>query len=216
MVLVVHFSARGKVIATFIHKGDLPEDVVFQGDIAVDTEAMGLHNLRDRLCLVQLSDGQGDVHLVQLKKEEYEAPRLKTLLADSNRVKLFHFARFDIAIMQHYLGVMAAPLYCTRTASKLVRTYTDSHGLKELCRELLGVQISKQQQSSDWGAEELTKEQAEYAAADVLYLHQLRDILNMMLAREGRMHLAEACFNFLPHRAELDLAGWPEVDIFSH
>lgn len=194
----------------------MPEDVIFQGDIAIDTEAMGLNNARDRLCLVQLSDGQGDVHLVQFKRDEYAAPHLKKLLSNPDITKIFHFARFDISIMAEYLGVMVQPLYCTRTASRLARTYTDSHGLKELCRELLGVQLSKQQQSSDWGIEELSKEQIEYAASDVLYLHRLRDILNTMLVREGRAHLAQACFTFLPHRAELDLAGWPEIDLFSH
>lgn len=194
----------------------MSEGIVFQGDIAIDTEALGLNNIRDRLCLVQLSDGQGDVHLVQFRKGEYAAPNLKKVLSNPDITKLFHFARFDIAIMRQYLGVMVEPLYCTRTASRLARTYTDSHGLKELCRELLGVQISKHQQSSDWGAEELTKEQIEYAASDVLYLHRLRDILNIMLKREGRMHLAEGCFKFLPHRAELDLAGWPEIDILAH
>lgn len=165
---------------------------------------------------MQLSDGNGDVHLVQFRRDNYAAPRLKALLSDPATTKIFHFARFDIAIIQHYLGVMPKPLYCTRTASKLARTYTDSHGLKELCRELLSIQISKQQQSSDWGAEELSKDQLDYAAADVLYLHKLRDILNDMLQREGRSHLVEACFTFLPYRAELDLAGWPEMDIFAH
>lgn len=188
---------------------------------------MGLNNKRDRLCVVQLSDGNGDAHLVQFAPNprssseavallKYNAPNLTKLLTDPNRVKIFHFARFDIAIMKHYLGVLTAPIYCTRTASRLARTYTDKHGYKDICRELLGVDISKQQQSSDWGAATLSPEQVEYAASDVLHLHKLRDKLNAMLTREGRAHLAQACFNFLPHQAELDLAGWAEQDIFAH
>lgn len=177
---------------------------------------MGLVNRRDRLCLLQLSDGKGDVHLVQFARGAYDAPNLKKLLSDTERVKLFHFARFDVAIIRYYLGVLPVNIYCTRTASKLVRTFTDRHGLKELCKELLGKDISKQQQSSDWGSEDLSQEQKEYAAADVLYLHQLRDILDVMLAREGRTELAQACFNFLPARAMLDLSGWEETDIFAH
>lgn len=203
-------------MAYFVHQGDLPEDVSFDGAIAVDTEAMGLNNKRDRLCLVQLSDGQGDVHLVQFAPGGYAAPRLKTLLADQSRLKLMHFARFDLAIMQHYLGVMASPVYCTRTASRLIRTYTDKHGYKELCKELLGVDISKQQQSSDWGSPMLTKEQIEYAASDVLHLHALKDKLDVMMTREDRLGLAQACFDFLPGRVMLDLAGWEEVDVFAH
>ncbi|MFN7095403.1 MAG: ribonuclease D [Burkholderiales bacterium] len=193
----------------------MPNNVQFQGDIAIDTEAMGLNYPRDRLCLVQLSDGQGDVHLVQFQNN-YHAPNLSALLVNPSITKIFHFARFDVAILRCYLKVLAAPIYCTKIASKLARTYTDLHGLKELCRELIGVQISKQQQSSDWGAKELSKEQLDYAASDVLYLHALRDVLNNMLQREGRMELAEKCFAFLPWRAELDLAGWPELDIFAH
>lgn len=177
---------------------------------------MGLHSHRDRLCVVQLSDGNGDAHLVQLERGQYEAPNLKKLLVDPQRTKIYHFARFDLAALRNYLGILAAPVYCTRTASKLVRTYTDRHGLKELCKELINVDISKQQQSSDWGADELTEEQINYAASDVLYLHQLREKLNIRLEREGRTELAQACFNFLPARAVLDLAGWPEVDIFAH
>jgi ribonuclease D len=199
----------------YLHAGDLPESVVFQGDIAVDTEAMGLNNLRDRLCLVQLSDGQGDEHLVQFSGD-YSAPRLKALLINPGKVKLFHFARFDVAILQHYLGVTTTPIYCTKIASRLVRTFTDRHGFKDLCRDLIQVDVSKQQQTSDWGAPTLSPEQMEYAASDVRYLHRLRDKLNGMLEREGRVELAQACFNFLPARAQLDLAGWPEFDIFAH
>lgn len=177
---------------------------------------MGLQNHRDRLCLVQLSTGDGNAHLVKFEPGRYEAPNLKKLLSDTHTTKLFHFARFDVSIIRLYLGVLIQPLYCTRTASKLVRTFTDRHGLKDLCRDLIGKDISKQQQSSDWGAPELTTEQKEYAAGDVLYLHQLRDALDKMLAREGRTDLARACFNFIPARAMLDLAGWAEVDIFAH
>ncbi len=203
-------------ITNFLHKGDLPSDVVFKGDIAVDTEAMGLNNKRDRLCLVQLSDGNGDAHLVQFAVGVYKAPNLTKLLTDSLRVKIFHFARFDLSIMRQYLGVRTAPVYCTRTASRLVRTYTDKHGYKEICKELLGVDVSKQQQSSDWGAETLTPDQIEYAASDVHHLHKLRAKLDAMIAREGRQELAQSCFNFLPYRAELDLAGWENEDIFAH
>ena len=205
-------------MAVHFHEGDLPEGVTFaDGPIAIDTEAMGLHAHRDRLCVVQLSDGKGDEHLVRFKAgSKYDAPRLKALLADPKRLKLYHFARFDIGLIQAYLGVMAAPLYCTRTASRLVRTYTDRHGLKDLVRELLGQEISKQQQTSDWGAEELSEAQREYAASDVRFLHQLKEKLDERLVREGRVKLAQDCFDFLPVRAQLDLAGWPEQDIFAH
>ncbi|TMJ17017.1 MAG: ribonuclease D [Alphaproteobacteria bacterium] len=199
------------------HEEDLPEGVLAAGAVAVDTEAMGLHPGRDRLCLVQISDGSGDEHLVRFSPtSDYSAPNLKAVLADPARLKLYHFARFDLAIMQCYLGVMAGPVYCTKTASRLVRTYTDRHGLQELVRELLSTEISKQQQSSDWGAPELSDPQKEYAASDVRYLHQLKERLDERLIREGRMELAQACFDFLPSRALLDLAGWPEVDIFAH
>jgi ribonuclease D len=199
------------------HEEDLPADVFGPGPIAIDTETMGLITPRDRLCLVQLSDGRGEEHLVRFKPgSAYDAPNLKALIADPERLKLFHFGRFDIAAMQHYLGVLAAPVYCTKIASRLVRTYTDRHGLKELVRELLGVDISKQQQSSDWGGETLSEAQRDYAASDVRFLHQLMAELDRRLAREGRTELARACFDFLPHRALLDLAGWPEVDIFAH
>ena len=205
-------------MAVHFHEEDLPGDVAFaDGPIAVDTEAMGLIPGRDRLCLVQLSDGKGDEHLVRFRQgSDYSAPRLKALLEDPNRLKLYHFARFDVGIIQAYLGITAAPLYCTRTASRLVRTYTDRHGLKDLVKELLGIEISKQQQTSDWGADELSDAQREYAASDVRYLHQLKEKLDERLEREDRVALAQACFDFLPARAELDLAGWPEVDIFAH
>lgn len=204
------------LIAIFLHVGDIPASVTFAGDIAVDTEAMGLNNHRDRLCLVQLSDGNGDEHLVQFRGGEYKAPNLCKLLTDPKRVKLFHFARFDVAILQHYLGVKTGPIYCTKIASRLTRTFTDRHGFKDLCRDLLGVEVSKQQQTSDWGQETITPEQQEYAASDVRYLHRLREKLDVMLAREGRAEMAAECFRFLPTRASLDLAGWPEIDIFSH
>ncbi|MBC2779029.1 ribonuclease D [Parasphingopyxis marina] len=199
------------------HEEDLAEGVLTCGSIAVDTETMGLITPRDRLCVVQLSDGSGDEHLVRFSPgSDYAAPNLKAVLADESRLKLYHFARFDLAAIEHYLGVTAAPAYCTKTASRLVRTYTDRHGLKELCRELLNTDISKQQQSSDWGAPELSDAQRDYAASDVRYLHRLKDELDARLEREGRMELAQACFDFLPHRARLDLAGWPEIDIFAH
>jgi ribonuclease D len=205
-------------MSVYLHEEDLPADVAFaDGPIAVDTEAMGLLPGRDRLCLVQLSDGKGDEHLVRFASgSDYAAPRLKALLSDTGRLKLYHFARFDVGIMRAYLGIMAAPLYCTRTASRLVRTYTDRHGLKDLVKELLGHEISKQQQTSDWGAPELSEAQREYAASDVRFLHALKEKLDERLARENRGPLAQACFDFLPHRALLDLAGWPEQDIFAH
>ena len=201
-----------------LHQEDLPADVAFaDGPIAVDTEAMGLVPGRDRLCLVQLADGKGDEHLVRFAKgSDYSAPNLKALLSDPNRLKLYHFARFDVATMRAYLGIIAAPLYCTRTASRLVRTYTDRHGLKDLVKELLCIEISKQQQTSDWGADELSDAQREYAASDVRFLHQLKEKLDERLARENRVELAQACFDFLPHRALLDLAGWAEQDVFAH
>ena len=199
------------------HEEDLPEGVLAPGPVAVDTEAMGLHPHRDRLCVVQISDGSGDEHLVRFSAgSRYDAPNLKAVLTDPERVKIYHFARFDLAIMEAYLGVTAGPVYCTKTASRLVRTYTDRHGLKDLVREILGCEVSKQQQSSDWGAPDLSDAQKDYAASDVRYLHQLKEKLDERLAREGRTALAQACFDFLPHRARLDLAGWAEVDIFAH
>jgi ribonuclease D len=205
-------------MAIHFHEEDLPGDVRFaDGPIAVDTEAMGLVPGRDRLCLVQLSDGKGDEHLVRFRRgSDYSAPNLKALLGDPGRLKLYHFARFDIGIMQAYLGIMAAPLYCTRTASRLVRTYTDRHGLKDLVKELLNVDLSKAQQTSDWGANEISDAQREYAASDVRYLHALKEKLDERLQREERVALAQACFDFLPARAMLDLGGWPEEDILAH
>jgi ribonuclease D len=204
-------------MAVHFHEEDLPAGVLAPGPVAVDTETMGLHSHRDRLCLVQISDGGGDEHLVRFGPgSAYDAPNLKAVLADPERVKLYHFARFDLAAIELYLKVTAAPVYCTKTASRLVRTYTDRHGLKDLVKELLGQEISKQQQSSDWGGPVLSDAQKDYAASDVRYLHGLREELDRRLAREGRTALAQACFDFLPHRARLDLAGWPEVDIFAH
>ena len=200
-----------------LHEEDLPEGVLGPGAVAVDTETMGLQLGRDRLCVVQISDGSGDEHLVRFAKgSAYDAPRLKAVLSDPARLKLYHFARFDLASIYAYLGVMAAPAYCTKTASRLIRTYTDRHGLKDLVKEVLGQEISKQQQSSDWGASELSDAQKDYAAADVRYLHALKEKLDLRLEREGRTQLAQACFDFLPHRALLDLAGWAEQDIFAH
>ena len=199
-----------------LHKGDLPDGLNLGHAVAVDTETLGLIPARDRLCLVQLSSGDGSAHLVQFARDEYQAPNLKRLLMDQSVLKLFHFARFDLATLRRYLGVMASPVYCTRTASKLARTYTDKHGLKDLVKELLDIDLSKQQQSSDWGAANLTEQQLAYAANDVAFLHRLKEGLDAMLIREGRMELAQACFGFLPARAELDLAGWGEVDIFAH
>jgi ribonuclease D len=198
-----------------LHKGDLPPGVSFGACVAIDTETLGLKPGRDRLCLVQLSAGDGAAHLVQILRGA-EAPNLKALLADAGVTKLFHFARFDVAMMRHHLGVVTAPVWCTKIASKLTRTYTDKHGLKDLTKELLGIDLSKQAQSSDWGADTLTQEQMAYAASDVLHLHQLKARLETMLAREGRTDLARACFDFLPHRAALDLGGWPDEDIFAH
>ena len=199
-----------------LHCGDLPEGLLFGDAVAIDTEAMGLNPHRDRLCLIQLSRGDGDAHLVQFAPGCYDAPNLKRLLADPGILKLFHFARFDLAILYQYLGVMAQPLYCTKTASRLVRTFTDRHGLRDLCKDLLGVDLKKEQQSSDWGAPSLSEEQLRYAASDVLHLHALRARLDEMLGREGRTELARTCFDFLPTRALLDLEGWPEQDIFAH
>jgi ribonuclease D len=199
-----------------LHRGDLPSLDAYKGAVAIDTETMGLDPHRDRLCVVQLSPGDGSADVVQIAAGQKSAPNIEKLLADSSIVKIFHYARFDIAVMAHAFGVMAGPVYCTKIASRLARTYTDKHGLKDLTREVLGVDMSKQQQSSDWGADTLTDPQVNYAASDVLHLHALRDKLDAMLAREGRQELAAACFGFLPHRARLDLAGWAEQDIFSH
>ena len=203
-------------MALHLHKNDLPEGVRFSGAIAVDTETLGLKPSRDRLCLVQLSAGDGEVHIVQLDGENYDAPNLKAVLGDRSLVKIFHYARFDLAVIAQYLNVHAAPLWCTKIASKLTRTYTDRHGLKDLCRELLGVDLSKAQQSSDWGAAELSDAQLNYASSDVLHLHSLKEKLETMLDREGRRPMAEACFEFVLVRAAMDLAGWDDLDIFAH
>jgi ribonuclease D len=207
---------EGQMMATTLYQGDLPDNLDLGDTVAIDCETMGLNPLRDRLCVVQLSGGDGDAHLVQIAKEQNTAPNLERLLADPHVLKLFHYGRFDIAAMLNAFSVLTAPVYCTKIASKLVRTYTDRHGLKTLVQELQGVDISKHQQSSDWGAETLTKAQKSYAASDVLHLHGLREKLNTMLEREGRIDIAQACFDFLPMRARLDIAGWPDNDIFPH
>jgi ribonuclease D len=203
-------------MTTTLHKNDLPANLDLGNAIAVDTETLGLNPGRDPLCLVQISKGDGNAHIVQLDRKNYNAPSLKKLLGNPKVLKIYHFARFDVAVIKAYLGVDGAPAYCTRTASKLTRTYTDKHGLRDICRELLGVELNKQQQSSDWGADTLTPEQLSYAANDVLHLHALKTKLDDMLKREGRTELAQKCFDFLPTRAELDLAGWPNTDIFEH
>lgn len=199
-----------------VYQNDLPDGLDLGPMVAIDCETMGLHPHRDRLCLVQLSNGNGHAHLVQIARGQTEAPNLCKLLEDSDVLKLFHYGRFDIAAMLNTFGAVTAPVYCTKIASRLIRTYTDRHGLAKLLQELLSVDISKQQQSSDWGAAKLTKAQIDYAASDVLYLHRLRDALNVMLEREDRMEMAQACFDFLPMRAKLDLDGWPDSDIFAH
>lgn len=203
-------------MTTFLHDGDLPDGLDLGPAVAVDSETMGLRYRRDPLCVVQLSSGDGHAHVVRLRRPDYDAPNLKRLLADPEVLKIFHFGRFDIAMFALHLGVVTAPVYCTKIASKLARTYTDRHGLKDVARELIGLEISKTQQSSDWGADELTPEQLAYAASDVLHLHALKAKLDVMLEREGRMELARACFEFLPTRARLDLAGWDEIDVFAH
>ena len=204
-------------MANHLHEGDLPGGALAgAASVAVDSETMGLVLGRDPLCVVQLSAGDGDAHIVRLNRPLYDAPNLKRLLVDPGVLKIFHFGRFDIAMFLLHLNVMTTPVYCTKIASRLVRTYTDRHGLKDLVKEVLGVDLSKTQQSSDWGAAQLTPEQAAYAASDVLHLHALKEKLDAMLAREGRLGLAQACFDFLPHRAALDVAGWPDVDIFAH
>jgi ribonuclease D len=203
-------------MAIKIYKGDLPAGLDLGPEVAIDTETLGLNPLRDKLCVAQLSSGDGNAHLIQLDRSNYEAPRLKALLENRQTLKIFHFARFDVAALKHYLGVDTGPLYCTKIASKLSRTYTDRHGLKDVIKELLNVDVSKQQQTSDWGADELSDAQRDYAASDVRYLHQLKEKLDDRLAREDRTALAQACFDFLPTRALLDLAGWPEQDIFAH
>ena len=203
-------------MANHLYKNDLPDGLVLGPSVAIDCETMGLNPHRDRLCVVQMSGGDGHTHIVQVDRGQSSAPNLAAVLENPDVLKLFHFGRFDIAAMYHAFGALAAPVYCTKIASRLVRTYTDRHGLKNLCQELLGLDISKHQQMSDWGAPTLTEAQLEYAASDVLYLHQLKDQLDTRLAREGRTEIAQACFDFLPTRAKLDLAGWPEIDIFAH
>ncbi len=203
-------------MTNFLYKHDLPDGLDLGPVVAIDCETMGLMTARDRLCVVQLSGGDGHAHVVQIAKGQTSAPNITRILTDASVLKLFHFGRFDIAAMQHAFGALAAPVYCTKIASRLIRTYTDRHGLKNLLQELLNVDISKLQQSSDWGADTLTQAQVDYAASDVLYLHRIKAELDRMLIREGRMDLAQACFDFLPARAQLDLAGWPEIDIFAH
>ena len=203
-------------MANHLYKNDLPDGLDLGPIVAIDCETMGLNPHRDRLCVIQMSGGDGDCHIVQVEKGQTSAPNLCVMLENPDVLKLFHFGRFDIAALYHSFGALAAPVYCTKIASRLIRTYTDRHGLKNLCQELIGVDISKQQQMSDWGAENLTDAQLDYAASDVLYLHNLRDALNERLDREGRTEMAQACFDFLPMRARLDLAGWPETDIFAH
>lgn len=203
-------------MTNYLYKNDLPDGLDLGPVVAIDCETMGLNPHRDRLCLIQMSSGDGNCHLVQVEKGQTEAPNLCRMLENPDVLKLFHFGRFDIAAMYHAFGALAEPVYCTKIASKLIRTYTDRHGLKMLLQELLGIDISKQQQMSDWGAEKLTDAQLDYAASDVLYLHKLKEALDQRLVREGRMEMAQACYDFLPTRAKLDLAGWPEQDIFSH
>jgi len=203
-------------MAVTLHEGDLPDGLDLGPAVAVDTETMGLKPRRDRLCLAQLSAGDGDAHLVRFAPGAYDAPNLKAMLSDDGVTKLFHFARFDVAMIERYLGVVSQPLYCTKIASKIARTFTDRHGLRDLCRDLLGIDLAKEQQMSDWGASELSERQLAYAASDVLHLHDLRTRLDEMLAREGRSELAEACFKFVPMRARLDLGGWDDIDIFAH
>jgi ribonuclease D len=216
MTRKLSLTVDGRNVAVYLHKGDLPDSVSFNGPVAVDSETMGLSLVRDPLCLVQISDGGAEAHLVQLDRATYNAPNLKRVLVDPSVLKLFHFARFDVAMFMRDLSIVTAPIYCTKIASKLVRTYTDRHGLKDLAKEVLGRDISKDQQSSDWGAAELSDAQLAYAASDVLYLHALKARLDEMLAREGRVEIAQSCFDFLPSRAALDLAGWEDVDIFAH
>lgn len=203
-------------MTVYLHKNDLPDDISFTGSLAVDTETQGLSLVRDKLCLVQMSSGDGNAHIVQLNRRTYDCPNLKAVLGDASLEKIFHFARFDVAMIKRDLDVDIGPIFCTKIASGLVRTYTDRHGLKDLCKDLIGVDLSKQQQSSDWASDELTEAQLNYAASDVLYLHQLKTVLSARLIREGRFDMAQQCFAFLPTRAALDMAGWNEIDIFSH
>ena len=219
--MVAHASTTNRVkghknLTVHLYQDDIPAEITFENSIAIDTETQGLLLQRDRLCLIQLSDGNGDAHLVQFSPNQYAAPNLKQQLNNPETLKIFHFARFDLAAIKAYLDIDCAPVFCTRIASRLTRTYTDKHGLKDICAELLGIELSKQQQQSDWADTNLTDEQQKYAAADVLYLHQLMEIFNKRLIREDRKELAQACFNFLPYQAELDLKGWNDEDIFAH
>ena len=200
----------------YFHKHDLPTDIKFQDSVAVDSETLGLRPERDPLCLIQLSSGDGNAHLIQLDRDKYDAPNLKKILTDKSCLKIFHFARFDVAVFKKYLNIDCEPIYCTKIASKLVRTYTDKHGLKDLCKETLNIDLSKQQQSSNWGAEELTEDQKKYAASDVIYLHEIKVKLDQQLIRMDRQALADQCFSFIKTRVDLDLKGWPDIDIFSH
>jgi len=200
----------------YFHKHDLPTEIKFQDSVAVDSETLGLRPERDPLCLIQLSSGDGNAHLIQLDRENYDAPNLKKILTDGNCLKIFHFARFDVAVFKKYLNIDCEPIYCTKIASKLVRTYTDKHGLKDLCKETLNIDLSKQQQSSNWGAEELTEDQKKYAASDVIYLHEIKSKLDQQLIKMDRQALADQCFSFINTRVDLDLKGWPDIDIFSH
>ncbi len=209
-------AEKEKIVKVEVHHNDLPNGLKLGSTIAIDTETMGLDPHRDRICLAQLSCGEGVVHLVRFSEDDINAPNLASLLSNSEILKIFHFGRFDLAVLRQYIGVMAQSVYCTKIASKLARTYTDRHGLKDLCRELLGIDISKEQQSSDWGAAQLTDKQIEYAAGDVVHLHLIKQKLDEILIREGRHELAQACFDYLPCRAELDLAGWAQVDLFAH
>jgi len=215
-ILMSETNSNNEQPNIFLHEGDLPDGLSFGDSVAVDSETMGLNPDRDRLCVVQLSAGDGNCHLVRFKKDQHNAPNLKQLMEDPKVIKIFHYARFDVAVLKKYLGAICKSVYCTKIASKLVRTYTPDHGLKHVCRELLGVELSKVQQSSDWGAETLSEDQKHYAASDVLYLHRIKEGLDVMLAREGRTDLAQACFDFLPTRCDLDLMGWGETDIFAH
>lgn len=209
-------NKREVVISYILYKGDIPKGLMLGSSIALDTETLGLNNNRDRLCLIQISGGDGKAHLVQFEKDQYNAPNLKKLFQDEKVEKIMHYARFDVAVIHRYVGVSLSNIFCTKIASKLTRTYTDKHGLKDLCKELVGVDLSKHQQTSDWGQENLSKEQLEYAASDVLYLHQIKDKLVEMLKREKRLEIAKSCFNFVPARSELDLIGWADTDIFQH
>ena len=216
MVSYPNVSTKGYKVTIHFYQDDIPSELDFGASIAIDTETQGLNLQRDRLCLIQLSSGNGDAHLVQFEKKKYNAPNLRKLLSDKKTLKIFHFARFDLAAIKMYLEIQCAPVFCTRIASRLTRTYTDKHGLKDICSELIGVEISKQQQQSDWASSELSQNQREYAASDVLYLHQLKDVLEHRLKRENRLEIARGCFDFLKYQVDLDIQGWGEQNIFAH